>query len=115
MKDQWTAPIEWAAGWRDRSYGVPTAGLLGTGATDLFCSGVERGSEALSRLIRNPGPTLLFLGALFALAAWGIARATWTPVAPLRIARHRTWGQILSASARCTSHAHGCSSGSASC
>ena len=26
----------------------------GTGATDLFCSGVEQGSEALSRLIRNP-------------------------------------------------------------
>ena len=100
MKDQWTAPIEWAGGWRDRSYGVPTAGLLGTGATDLFCSGVEQGSEALTRLIRNPGPTLLFLAALLGVAAWGIARATWTPVAPLRVARRRTWGQILSASAR---------------
>ncbi len=100
LKDQWTAPIEWAEGWRDRSYGVPTAGLLGTGATDLFCSGVEQGSAALTRLIRNPGPTLLFLIALLGLAAWGIARATWTPVAPLRVARRRTWGQILSASAR---------------
>ena len=100
LKDQWTAPIEWAEGWRDRSYGVPTAGLLGTGATDLFCSGVEQGSAALTRLIRNPGPTLLFLIGLLGLAAWGIARATWTPVAPLRVARRRTWGQILSASAR---------------
>jgi uncharacterized membrane protein len=30
-------------------------------------------------------------------AVW---RATWTPVAPLRLGRRRTWGQILSASAR---------------
>ena len=100
LKDQWMAPIEWAEGWRDRSYGVPTAGLLGTGATDLFCSGVEHGSAALTRLVRNPGPTILFLVALLGLVAWGIARATWTPVAPLRVARRRTWGQILSASAR---------------
>jgi hypothetical protein len=100
LKDQWTAPIEWADGWRDRSYGVPTAGILGTGATDLFCSGVERGSKTLTRLVRNPGPTILFLTVLLGLAAWGIARATWTPVAPLRVARRRTWGQILSASAR---------------
>ena len=29
-----------------------------------------------------------------------ISRATWRPAAPLRAARRRTWGQILSASAR---------------
>jgi hypothetical protein len=100
LKTQWTAPIEWADGWRDRSYAVPTGGLLGTGATDLFCTGVERGSAALIRLLRNPGWTLLVLGGLLALLVLAIVKATWTPVAPFRIARRRAWGQILSASAR---------------
>jgi hypothetical protein len=100
LKEQWTAPMEWAAGWRDRSYAVPTGGLLGTGATDLFCSGVERGSAALARLLLNPGATLLVLGVVLGLGVFAIVRATWTPVAPLHVGRRRTWGQILSASGR---------------
>jgi hypothetical protein len=100
LKEQWTAPMEWAAGWRDRSYAVPTAGVLGTGATDLFCSGVERGSAALTKLLLNPGATLAVLGVFLALVAFAIVRATWAPVAPLHVGRRRTWGQILSASAR---------------
>ncbi len=35
---------------------------------------------------------------------FAIVRATWLPVAPLRIARRRSWGQILSASARMYVH-----------
>jgi hypothetical protein len=100
MKTQWQAPLEWADGWRDRSYAVPTGGLLGTGATDLFCTGVERGSAALIRLLRSPAATLLVLGLLAALLIFAIVKATWTPVAPFHIARRRAWGQILSASAR---------------
>jgi hypothetical protein len=100
MKTQWTTPLEWADGWRDRSYAVPTGGLLGTGATDLFCTGVERGSSALIRLLRNPAATLLVLGLLAALLIFAIVRATWTPVAPFHVARRRAWGQILSASGR---------------
>ena len=100
MKEQWAAPMEWAAGWRDRSYAVPTGGVLGTGATDLFCSGVERGSAALTKLLLNPAATLAVLGVLIGLVAFAIVRATWTPVAPLHVGRRRTWGQILSASAR---------------
>jgi Membrane domain of glycerophosphoryl diester phosphodiesterase len=100
LKSQWTAPIEWAEDWRDRSYAVPTAGVLGTGATDLFCSGVARGSKALIQLIKSPGPTLVVVGLLLGLLAYAIARATWTPVAPLRVARRRSWGQILSSSGR---------------
>ena len=100
LKTQWTSPLEWADGWRDRSYAVPTGGLLGTGATDFFCTSVERGSSALIRLLRNPGWTLLVLGLLVAVLVFAIARATWTPVAPFRVARRRAWGQILSASAR---------------
>ena len=100
LKTQWTAPLEWADGWRDRSYAVPTGGLLGTGATDFFCTSVERGSSALIKLLRNPGATVLVLGVLVAALVFAIVKATWTPVAPFRIARRRAWGQILSASAR---------------
>jgi hypothetical protein len=100
LKDQWNEPIEWAQGWRDRSYGVPANGLLGTSATDLFCSGVAKGSAALTRLVRNPGPMLLVLALLAAVVIWAIVRSTWTPVAPLHVARRRAWGQLLSASAR---------------
>ena len=99
MKTQWTTPIEWSEDWRDRSYGVPTGGVLGTSATDFFCTGVERGSEALSTLLRSPTATFLVIASLLGLIAFVVVRATWTPVAARRIARRRTWGQILSSSA----------------
>ncbi|HET8968433.1 MAG TPA: hypothetical protein VFN06_03300, partial [Gaiellaceae bacterium] len=98
MKTQWTRPIEWSEGWRDVSYAVPTGGLFGTGATDLFCSGVEKGSRALAVFLQKPGLVALVLGALIALVAFIVVRATWTPSAPLRLARRRSWGQILAAS-----------------
>ena len=44
--------------------------------------------------------TIVVLGAFAALIVFAMVRATWLPVAPLRIARRRSWGQILSASAR---------------
>ena len=100
LKQQWTEPLTWSAGWRDRSYAVPTGGVLGTGATDFFCTGVERGSAALTRLLRSPAATILVLAVVLGLIAYAVVRATWTPVAPLRAGRRRTWGQILSASAR---------------
>jgi len=100
MKTQWTHPIEWAQDWRDRSYAVPAGGIFGTGATDLFCGGVAKGSKALVLLLRNPTATVLVVGSLIALIAFAIIRATWLPSAPLRVGRRRTWGQILSASAR---------------
>jgi hypothetical protein len=99
MKTQWTTPMEWAEDWRDRSYAVPTGGVLGTGATDFFCTGVERGSEALSALLRSPTATFLVIAALLGLLAFVVIKATWTPVAARRIARRRTWGQTLSSSA----------------
>jgi hypothetical protein len=100
MKRHWTEPIEWADGWRDQSYAVPTGGVFGTGATDFFCNAVETGSRGLVQLLRNPGFTLLVLGALAALIVFAFARARWTPVAPLRLARRRAWGQILSSAGR---------------
>ena len=98
MKDQWTHPIEWSRDWRDQGYAVPAGGVLGTGATDLFCSGVARGSKGLVLLLRNPPMMLFALGAVLALIVFAVVRATWTPVAPLRIARRRSWGQIISVS-----------------
>ena len=101
LKGQWTHPMQWAhESWRDRSYAVPTGGVFGTSATDLFCTGVAVGSQGLIHLIRNPVPTLIFLGVILGLLVWIAVRMTWTPVAPLRIGRRRTAGQVLSGSAR---------------
>jgi hypothetical protein len=100
LKRQWTEPISWSEDWRDRSYAVPTGGILGTDATDFFCSAVEKVSAALVAFLRSPGATLLVLGLLLALGVFAATRTTWSPVAPLRVARRRSWGQILRASAR---------------
>jgi len=100
VKRQWTEPIEWSEGWRPRSYAVPTGGVLGTSATDFFCEGVTKGSRWLVRLLRDPGPTLLLLAALLALAVFAGSRTSWRPAEPLRIARRRSWGQILTAASQ---------------
>ena len=100
LKTQWTEPIEWSKGWRDRSYAVPTGGLLGTGATDFFCSAVATGSRGLVQLLRSPGLTLAVLAAILLLAIFAATRTTWRPATPLRLARRRTWGQILFAAGR---------------
>ena len=99
MKDQWRFPIDWSTHWRDTSYAVPAGGVFGTRATDLFCTGVAKGSKGLTLLLRSPSFTILAILAVIALVAFAVIRATWRPVAPLRLARRRSWGQILSASA----------------
>ena len=100
LKTQWTEPIEWSDGWRDRSYAVPAGGLFGTHATDFFCVAVEHGSRGLVQLLRSPVAVLISLAVLIAVAIFVITRTTWSPVAPLRLARRRSAGQILRASAR---------------
>ena len=100
MKSQWTHPIEWSQNWRDRGYAAPAGGVFGTGATDLFCSGVAKGSKGLVLLLRSPALTLLAIGTFLALIVFAVVKATWRPAAPLRVARRRTWGQIISASGR---------------
>ena len=58
LKTQWTQPITWSEGWRDRSYAVPAGGAFGTGATDFFCSGGRDAARGRSsQLLRNPLPT----------------------------------------------------------
>jgi hypothetical protein len=100
LKTQWTEPIEWSKSWRERSYAVPTGGILGTGATDFFCGAVATGSKGLVALLRSPGLTLLALAALAILLIFTATRTTWRPAPPLQLARRRSWGQILSAAAR---------------
>jgi hypothetical protein len=100
LKQQWAEPIEWSDGWRERSYAVPAGGLFGTQATDFFCVAVEQGSRGLVQLLRSPLAVMIFLAALLALAIFVITRTTWSPVAPVRVARRRSAGQILRASAR---------------
>ena len=47
-KPSWTAPISWQQDeGRELSYVVPVGGLLGTAATDFFCSGVATGSNVV--------------------------------------------------------------------
>jgi hypothetical protein len=100
LKTQWAEPIQWSKSWRERSYAVPTGGVLGTGATDFFCGAVATGSRGLVGLLRNPGLTLLALGLLAALIVFGFSRTSWRPSAPLHLGRRRSWGQILSAAGR---------------
>ena len=98
LKSQWTRPIEWSEGWRSRSLAVPGGGALGTGATDFFCDAVAAGSNALRRAVDEP-LMLVVLLALVALVIYLLSRTRWRPGAPLRLARRRAWGQVLSASA----------------
>ncbi len=100
LKTQWTEPITWSDGWRSRSYAVPTGGIFGTGATDFFCGGVEKGSAALTALVRDPTTTLIAIGILVLLLVWLVRRTTWRPGVALRLAHRRSWGRILSSAAR---------------
>ena len=100
LKTQWTHPITWAQDWRARSYTVPGSGLFGPGATGFFCGAVAHGSRSLVQLVANPVEFSLVLGGLVLLVLYLLSRTTWRPAAPLRLARRRSWGQILSASAR---------------
>ena len=95
---------------------MPTGGVFGTGATDLFCSGVAKGSKALVLLLRNPVPMLLAIGAIL-----GLRRPRRRPcdVDPERAAADRAATLVgsdhLGVGARCTwgepawSSASGCS------
>ncbi|KAB7744675.1 hypothetical protein GA707_08770 [Nostocoides sp. F2B08] len=101
MKESWTQAITYQdENGRDVSYAVPAGGLLGTSATDFFCSTVSGGSELVRKLADAPGRLLIILSLFALLVVWLLRRTTWTPAAPLRIARRRAVGQTIRASAR---------------
>ena len=100
MKAQWTHPIAWSQDWRSRAYAVPAGGVLGTDTTDFFCGAMRSGSRLLWIAISHPGATTVALLALLAALVWGLTRATWTPATPIHVGCRRSWGQVLSSSAR---------------
>jgi hypothetical protein len=100
VKDQWTHPITWSQDWRGRSYTVPGSTIFGPSATGFFCGAVEQGSTALVRLVDHPVGFGLVVAVLALIVLILLARATWRPSAPLRLAHRRAWGQTLAASAR---------------
>jgi hypothetical protein len=100
LKSQWTEPISWSEGWRTRSYTVPTGSAFGPGATGFFCTAIGSGSKALVRLVHHPLEFTLLLSGLVLAVLFLLSRTAWRPAAPLRLARRRAWGQILSAAAR---------------
>jgi hypothetical protein len=100
LKTQWTAPIQWAQDWRDQSFTVPAGSAFGTTATDFFCRAIGSGSRALVQLVHRPLQFTLALAALALLLIYALSRTSWRPIAPLRLARRRTWGQTLAAAAR---------------
>jgi hypothetical protein len=100
MKFQWTEPLTWAAGWRARSYAVPTGGLGSSSATDFFCGAVARGSNLLTAIIRNPLPGVLALVAVILLLFFAAAQTSWRGGVALRLARRRAWGELITSAWR---------------
>jgi hypothetical protein len=100
LKSQWTRPIEWSEGWRDRSFAVPAGNAFGPTATGFFCDVIGSGSRALTQLVNKPLEFLLILTVLALLLIYVLSRTSWRPAAPLRLARRRAWGQTLAASVR---------------
>jgi hypothetical protein len=100
LKTQWTKPIQWSEGWRDRSFAVPAGSIFGTTATDFFCRAIGDGSRALVQLVSRPLAFTAVLALLVLLLIYALSRTSWRPVATLRLAHRRTWGQTLAASVR---------------
>jgi hypothetical protein len=101
-KLSWTQPITWSQEyWRDDTFTVPSGGgVIGTSATDFFCTAVGTGSELLRRAKANPLPLVIALAAIAALLVWGISRTTWTPTSPVQPRRRRAWGQLITTALR---------------
>jgi hypothetical protein len=94
-KDQWTEPITWTQSWRPQAFAIPGGGLGSTRATDFFCGAVAAGSNVLTQLVRHPFPGLLALAAFVLLLAFAATRTTWRGSLPLRLARRRSWGEVV--------------------
>ena len=60
----------------------------------------QRGSVLLWHLVDNPFPTIAGFLAALAVVVILLSRATWRPAAPLRLARRRTWGQVITSAGR---------------
>ena len=79
---------------------MPAGGVLGTATTDFFCGAMRHGSRLLWRVVSHPVPTVAGVLLALVLVLYLLSRARWRPAAPLRLARRRSWGQILAAATR---------------
>ena len=100
MKEQWSAPIEWADGLRDTSVEVPGGTEFGLSVGDFFCGAVSDGAGVWNWSLIHPVPfvalvLLAFRGLLVALAT-----TTWRPPDPHPLRRRRQGGQIFRATTR---------------
>jgi hypothetical protein len=100
-KTQWTQPITWAeTTWRDKAFAVPAGDAFGPAATTVFCQAVSIGSTLLVLIRRNPVGVGAFFLAVLLLVFWAASRTQWESSAPLRLARRRAWGQIVTSTRR---------------
>jgi hypothetical protein len=101
-KSQWTEPISWSEEeWRDTNTRIPVTLSLGSADTaTFFCRAVAGGSMVFASATTNLELTLAVGAGIVALCLWAASRTTWQPSTPVRLARRRGWGQIVSASAR---------------
>ena len=95
MKFQWTQPVTWSKTWRNRSFAVPGGASIGPRATEFFCGAVAAGSNVLTQIVRNPFPGALTVAAVLALLLLAASRTSWRGSAPLRLARRRAWGELI--------------------
>jgi len=101
QKGMWKRPISVVdERLRNEAYAVPAGGVLGTGATGVFCDAIAAGSDALRRLVNEPTPVLIAFGLIIGFLAYAALRTTWRPTAPLRLAHRRAWGQTYAAAGR---------------
>jgi hypothetical protein len=100
LKTQWTTPIAWSEGWRERSFAVPGGASIGPRATEFFCGAVAAGSNLLTRIVRNPVPGMLVVAVVLAVLGYAASRTRWRGAVPLRLARRRAWGELVNAAWR---------------
>jgi hypothetical protein len=100
-QSKWTHPLTWSAHHlRDTSFAVPDGGSAGSTATGFFCNAVTFGSVIYRAATVNPARVAVVFGVLLLVGLWLGSRTRWTPAAPLRIGRRRSWGQVVTSAWR---------------
>jgi hypothetical protein len=100
VKEQWQAPIEWAAGLRTTSVEVPSGRAFGLSVGNFFCGAVSAGATELNWSLIHPVSfvVLLVLVGMGMLAS--VAATTWRPPDPQPVRMQRQGGQIFRATTR---------------
>jgi ABC-type sugar transport system permease subunit len=94
-KEQWSQPIEWADGLRERSVTIPGTKTLGPTLTNFFCDAVKQSAVAYNWWLVHPIPVF---GLLMLVPIGGVVatrRTRWRPASIRPVREHRAGGQIL--------------------